>query len=163
MYFSILQYKSLNTFDFNCAFMKKVVITIALVFLLIACGGKTTGKRLAPQNLVSGAVTADAPAAPVQVENSETAAEALQDLKSTTKSTSATQSTGAKSGTFYPPVKVSGTGKDALKEKTRALMSGSAGVPSAVDADKDFGPRYFSSDGSPDNLPGDYGKDEAPE
>ena len=59
---------------------------------------------------------------------------------------------GAKTGTFYPPVKVTGTGKDALKEKTKALMSGGTAAPEN-DADKEFGPKYHSSDGDSTNLP----------
>lgn len=139
--------------------MKKAAVI--LLVLLVACSAGTTGKK--GSQSPAGAVSVEVVSQNIAQEPetaSKSAAEVLEDLKDApTKVVSASP----KNGTFYPPIKVSGTGKDALKEKTRALMSAGAEVPGTVDADKDFGPKYFSADGDPKNLPGDYGKSEAPE
>lgn len=141
--------------------MRKVIfamLIISVLLLLVACESKTTGKRVAiPERQVqakapagiSGAVT-------VQAQTGETgtsAADALKDLQSTG---TAPVTGGSKSGTFYPPVTTDSTGKDALKEKTRALMSTGAEVPTTVKADDQFGARYHDSDGDSTNLPDGY-------
>ncbi|MBS3124893.1 hypothetical protein J4211_01405 [Candidatus Woesearchaeota archaeon] len=141
--------------------MKKVVFGLVLLALVfVACGSKTTGKRVAvpPASGVTGAVTA--PDSQPAFE-AKSAAEILGELKSQGTTAITPIRTGAKSGTFYPPVQVSGTGKDALKEKTKALMSNGSSTPGNVDAQRDFGPKYYSSGGSPTNLPSNYGNEDS--
>lgn len=146
--------------------MKKVVFALALLALLIvACGPKTTGKRVSvPEpSGVTGAVTAPSQQTqqtPVSAEvESKSAAEVLEDLKSQGTTAVVPTDSGAKSGTFYPPVKVTGTGKDALAEKTRAYMSQSGPAPENVDAQGQFGAKYHDADGDSTNLPGEYGQE----
>jgi hypothetical protein len=61
----------------------------------------------------------------------------------------------SKTGSFYPPVAVTGTEREALKEKTRALFTQSSYDPN-VEADDEFGARYHDSDGDLTNLPDNY-------
>src|SRR3989344_5004739 len=113
--------------------MKKVVFALCLLaLLLVACGPKTTGKRVAmpAPSGVTGAVSSQVsqpttePAASMpKTEKTKSAAEVLSELKSQ-EGTPTAVTPGAKTGPFYPPVKVTGTGKDALTEKTKALMTG---------------------------------------
>lgn len=144
--------------------MRNFVIAVVLMGLLMlaACGNKTTGKRVAvPEpSGVTGAVTS--PAAQSSAEVSKSAAEVLSEIKAQeTGTVSVAAAPGAKSGTFYPPVKVTGTGKDALKEKTKALMSGGSTPPENVDAQGQFGAKYHDADGDSKNLPGEYGQGDA--
>lgn len=133
----------------------KRAITITVILLLVflvACESKTTGKRVAiPETSaprISGEVTA-----PVDTtgETGKSAAEALKELQSNPVPVS----TGAKSGTFYPPVITDATGEDALKAKTRALMTQGTYNPD-VQADSEFGAKYHNSDGDVINLPENY-------
>ena len=139
---------------------KKVLALVAiLLVLLVACESKTVGKRVAvPETSSNGATgsVASAPAVAAPTAETKKAAEALKDIKSGSGITGAvvTNST-PKSGTFYPPVTTSATGKDALKAKTEALMNQSGYVPT-VKADTTFGPRYHTGSGSSTNLPSGY-------
>ncbi len=141
--------------------MKRViaVVVMSLLLLLAACESKTTGKRVAiPETSaktgLTGGTTADIP--PPTGETGKTAAEMLQELQTT--GTTPIDS-GVKSGTFYPPVTSGATGKEALAEKTDALMrQGTA--PTGVQADQDFGPKYHDSDGDATNLPDNYDDNE---
>ncbi|RLE46270.1 hypothetical protein DRJ22_02385 [Candidatus Woesearchaeota archaeon] len=47
-------------------------------------------------------------------------------------------------GDFYPQIKTSKKGKEALKEKTRALHTQEIKLPTEIKADKEFGPRYYT-------------------
>jgi major membrane immunogen (membrane-anchored lipoprotein) len=139
--------------------MKRViaVVTICILLLLVACESKTTGKRVAiPETsgpkVPSGAATIEAPEPEQTTETGKSAAEMLKELQS---SPTATVDDGTKSGTFYPPVTVTGTEREALKEKTRALFTQSTYDPN-VEADDDFGARYHDGDGDLKNLPDDY-------
>lgn len=136
--------------------MKRVLLLVALSFLLLAaCESETTGKRVAvPSTGPTAAAVADAEPAPAETPEVETksAAETLKEIQSDPV---VAEGDGVKSGNFYPPVTTGATGEDALKEKTKALMSGSQGVE-GVQADKTFGPKYHSDDGDAINLPGDY-------
>lgn len=137
--------------------MKKVLLLLALTFLLLAaCESKTTGKRVAvPSTGPSAAAVADT-AKPVEntvaddTSTGKSAADTLKELQSDPTPTD----TSVKSGNFYPPVTSGATGEDALKEKTKALMSSGKTVD-GVDADRTFGAKYHDDDGST-NLPGDY-------
>jgi hypothetical protein len=137
---------------------KRVLIAILIGLLLLAsCGNKTTGKRVAIPEMsgknspLTGAVTgvdSESEQAPTK-----TAAEALKEIKET--GTTTPVSSGEKEGTFYPPITTDATGKEALKEKTRALFQKE--VPTTnVQATEQFGPKYHSSDGDPTNLPDGY-------
>ncbi len=127
-----------------------IAVVLCLLVLLTACGSKTTGRRVAlPEGsgLITGAaIIEDEP------ETSKTAAEVLRDLQ---ESPTSTQIEGAKSGTFYPPVVVTGSEREALKQKTRALFTQPTYDPN-VEAEGDFGAKYHESDGDPTNLPEDY-------
>jgi hypothetical protein len=141
------------------------VTVICLLFLLIACESKTTGRRVAipsksTASVSSPAITgnvvdssSDAAQAPSTGETGTSAAEALKDLQSTG---TVPLTGGSKSGTFYPPVTTDAVGKDALKEKTRALMSTGIEVPANIEADDQFGAKYHSSGGDSTNLPDGY-------
>ena len=136
------------------------VTVICLLFLLIACESKTTGRRVAiPQKSTSGITgnvvgsSSEKTQSSQNTETSTTAAEALKELQSTG---TVPLTGGSKSGTFYPPVTTDATGKDALKAKTRALMSTGADVPGTVKADDQFGAKYHSTSGDSKNLPDGY-------
>ncbi|GEM_PF-2117344 len=139
--------------------MKKGLIALVMISLLIlvACESKTTGKRVAiPEttrtNSITGGAAANIPTpAPTQMETGKTAAEVLKELQTTGTITETNQ----KSGTFYPPIVTTATGKEALAEKTDALLRQPGFVPK-VDADTDFGARYHTSSGQPTNLPEGY-------
>lgn len=139
--------------------MKKGLIALVMISLLIlvACESKTTGRRVAiPETTrapgITGGAAADipTPTAPTG-ETGKPAAEVLKELQTTGAITDDTK----KSGTFYPPIVTTATGKDALAEKTDALLKQGGYVPK-VEADKDFGARYHTSSGEPTNLPGNY-------
>lgn len=124
--------------------MKKSLILIvaiaAIALLLTACGSDTEGRRVATPE-ISGMTTLETnkePSSPTG-ETGKTAAETLKELESLEGIPSPTSN--PKSGTFYPPVVTDKTGKEALKEKTRALFQKPVYDPN-VDADDDFGPRY---------------------
>lgn len=136
------------------------VTVICLLFLLIACESKTTGKRVAiPAKsgpAITGNVVGNSPEkaqAPSTGETGTSAADALKELQSTG---TAPVTGGSKSGTFYPPVTTDATGKDALKAKTRALMSTGIAPPNATKADDHFGARYHNKSGDLTNLPDKY-------
>ena len=141
--------------------MKKAlaVITICILLLLVACESKTTGRRVAipstsdqkaapvqAPRAVTGAVVAED--APSTGETGKTAAEMLNDLEAEPS----TATTGAKSGTFYPPITSNATGEEALKQKTDALFSQNV-FNLSTDAQGQFGAKYHSNDGDPKNLP----------
>ncbi|PIN75537.1 hypothetical protein COV18_03205 [Candidatus Woesearchaeota archaeon CG10_big_fil_rev_8_21_14_0_10_37_12] len=151
---------------------KKVVLLITLIaafLLLAACESKTVGKKVAVPG-ISGAVSTDdykpvEDAEPEKTavgtgETGETAAEVLEEIqeRGTVDIIDTTTVDSDKVGNFYPPVTSGATGKDALKERTRALLQRGLGVP-GVEAEKDFGAKYHSSSGSETNLPDKYGND----
>jgi len=132
------------------------ILAILLLAALGACGGsETTGKRVAAPTVstpTGGAIadvqpesTPPEPEAPKQ-----TAAEALKEVQATAP----VGSDPTKVGNFYPPVTTTATGKDALKEKTRALFQQASYDPN-VQAVTDSGPRYYDSNGNV-NLPSQY-------
>ena len=132
------------------------VAVLCLLVLLVACESKTTGKRVAipeatSKPSVTGAVTSTAPTG----ELGKSAAETLKELQAT----GTTTPSGAKSGSFYPPVITDATGTDALKAKTRALMTQGTYDPN-TDAVGDFGAKYHEKDGDPANLPDGYSNNE---
>ena len=142
-----------------------MVLAVIVLILLVACESKTTGRRVAiPERSAkvsapsgpSGAVVA-----PVVQQSSgetgKTAAEVLNDLES---SPIITTSSGSKSGTFYPPISSDATGKEALKEKTRALFTQNNTYAPNVTADDEFGARYHDKDGDVTNLPDNYSDNE---
>lgn len=135
---------------------------ICLLLFLVACESKTTGKRVAVPEASApkstGVFTSNTEAsAPAQNtgETGKTAAEALKELQSTG---SASTTSSAKSGTFYPPAVSDATDKEALKERTRALMSKGSTVPTSLTKNTlgEFGARYHDSDGDSTNLPEGY-------
>jgi len=138
--------------------MKKifVITAICLLILLAACGSKTTGKRVAiPETSSSApAITAAAVADTTPAKEAAPAKSAAETLKEL-QSSPVALSNSSKSGTFYPPVATSATGKDALAEKTRALMANATYDPN-VKADDQFGARYHNSNGELRNLPSGY-------
>lgn len=140
---------------------RMIVAVICLLLVLVACESKTTGKRVAIPEKAGGGITGNVvgdttePKPASTVETVKTAAEVLKELQSTG---SITATSGAKSGTFYPPVITDATGKDALKAKTRALMTSGTYDPN-VQADDEFGARYHDKDGDLTNLPGNYSDD----
>lgn len=141
--------------------MKKLVIVMLMTLLLLtACSGsKTTGKRVAIPSTSANSITGNAVDDSLSETESapdKTAAEVLKELQSSEEVSSA--STGPKSGTFYPPVTVTGTEREALKQKTRALFQKTVYDPN-VEADTTSGSRYYSSDGDSQNLPEGYGED----
>lgn len=142
--------------------MKKLVIVMLMTLLLLtACGGsKTTGKRVAIPSTSGNSITGNAVAdslSEVESAPEKTAAEVLKELQSSEQTT--TESAGPKSGTFYPPVTVTGTEREALKQKTRALFQKTVYDPN-VEADTTSGSRYYGNDGEPENLPEGYGGDD---
>jgi len=142
--------------------MKRAVIFLMMMLLLLAaCENKTTGKRVdiptKIENGITGKVTQEV-ATNTAVQNTqtgETGKTAAQALKEMQQMESVTAESGPKSGTFYPPVNTAATGKDALKEKTRALFTKPLDVPN-VQADDEFGAKYHESDGDLKNLPDKY-------
>ncbi len=137
---------------------KRVIIAILIgLLLLVSCGNKTTGKRVAIPEMsgqnspltgaVAGVDSTD-DSAPVK-----TAAETLQEIKE--GGTTTPVSSGEKEGTFYPPITTDATGKEALKAKTRALFQQEV-PPTNVQATEQFGAKYHSADGDPKNLPDGY-------
>lgn len=143
--------------------MEKRVIAVTVICLLLflaACESKTTGKRVAIPESSSpkstGVFTAETKAPAATGETGKTAAEALKELQAT--GSVSVPVSGAKSGTFYPPVTSGATEKEALKERTRALMTKGSAVPSSLTKGTlgEFGARYHDSDGDSTNLPEGY-------
>jgi len=138
--------------------MKRVMLLLIGLLVLTACGSETTGKRVAAPTPTAAVVAevetdvAEPPEAPEPAEK-QTAAQALDQLKQDPLQTADPK----KEGTFYPPVATEASGKDALKEKTKALMSSGQKVE-GVEADRTTGSKYYDDDG-PTNLPGDYNDD----
>ncbi len=140
--------------------MNKILIGIVIMLMvfLVACGGKQMQAK--PIKAPNGAVTtqpaptAEQPAAtPVPTEESKTAAEALKELQGQLAS-GATQTTGPKQGaTGMPPAPVGLSEQEALKARTRALMSQGSGLSQPVDADTQLGARYAKDS----DLPKGYG------
>lgn len=136
---------------------KRVIAVVAicvLLLFLVACEKKTVGKRVAIPETSSRGITTAAVSQPppVSVETGKTAAEMLKELQS---NPTAVTTDDSKSGTFYPPVIVTGTEREALKQKTRALFMQPSYDPN-VQADDDFGAKYHDNDGDVTNLPGEY-------
>ncbi len=133
--------------------MKKafaITVMLLLVFLA-ACESKTTGKRVAIPETSAPKISGEATATVTPTgETGKSAAETLKELQS-----NPVPASGAKSGTFYPPVTTDATGKEALAAKTRALMTQGTYNPD-VAADSEFGAKYHDSDGDAKNLPGNY-------
>jgi len=137
------------------------ILAICLLLLLVACESKTVGKRVAIPK--SSGPTAAIVAQPAQqetqstapnIETGKTAAEMLKELQANPETI--TTVSGDKSGTFYGQVVVTGTEREALKQKTRALFSQSIYVPTVTNVERDFGSKYHDSDGDPTNLPENY-------
>lgn len=133
---------------------KRVVLAVIVLILLVACGdSKVTGRRVAiPDSSTPTAAVIAQQSAPA-TETGKTAAEMLKELQSGQTTTVAP--TGSKTGNFYPPITVTGTEREALRQKTRALFSQPVYDPN-VDADDDFGAKYHDGDGDPTNLPSGY-------
>jgi len=138
-----------------------VAVSISLLLLLVACGeSETVGKRVSvPQTSQQSTQEVSQPSSPITaavvvdtVETGKTAAETLKEFQDnpTTQVVS-----GSKEGNFYPPITTDATGKDALKEKTRALFQQEI-QDLNVDADDQFGARYHTSSGEVTNLPSEY-------
>jgi len=138
---------------------KELIIAVMILMLLVACGAKTTGKRVAIPDTApklsgpTGAAAGIPTAAPKQAETGKTAAEMLKEFQNPSQDT--VQPAGPKTGNFYPPVTTTATGADALKAKTDALMRQAGYVPK-VTAETDTGAKYHSSDGDLTNLPDKY-------
>lgn len=136
------------------------VTVICLLLLLAACESKTTGKRVAipdagaPKS--TGVFTSENKAPTESGETGKTAAEVLKELQAT--GSVSLPVSGAKSGTFYPPITTDATDKEALKAKTRALMTQGSAVPSSLTKGTlgEFGARFHDSDGDSTNLPEGY-------
>ena len=107
-----------------------MLVALSLLIMLTACGeSEVTGRRVA---IPDSSTPTAAVVAPPQTssETGTSAAEALADLKSGKPiETTETLTNDPKTGTFYPPVAVTGSGADALKEKTRALFEQEIYVP----------------------------------
>ncbi|MCX6709164.1 MAG: hypothetical protein NTW67_05980 [Candidatus Woesearchaeota archaeon] len=137
---------------------KELIIAVMILMLLVACGSKTTGKRVAIPDTApkltgpTGAV-AGIPTKTAEPETGKTAAEMLKEFQNPAQDT--VQPAGPKIGNFYPPVTTTATGADALKAKTDALMRQAGYIPK-VDAATDTGAKYHSSDGDLTNLPDKY-------
>ncbi|MEM3154763.1 MAG: hypothetical protein QW165_04335 [Candidatus Woesearchaeota archaeon] len=138
------------------------VTAICLLLLLVACESKTTGKRVAiPETSApktTGVFTTNTKQAPEStVETGKSAAETLKELKATS---SIETTSSQKSGTFYPPIVTDAAEKEALKAKTRALMSKGTPVSGSTNTKGQFGAKYHDSDGDPINLPEKYSDNE---
>ncbi len=135
---------------------KELIIAVMVLMLLVACGAKTTGKRVAIPDTapkLSGPTGAVAGIPTTPTETGKTAAEMLKEFQNPAQDTA--QPAGPKTGNFYPPVTTTATGADALKAKTDALMRQAGYIPK-VDAETDTGAKYHSSDGDLKNLPDKY-------
>src|SRR5574341_575568 len=88
------------------------VAVLCLLVLLVACESKTTGKRVA-----------------------------IPETTSKPSVTGVVTASGEKSGSFYPPVITDATGTDALKAKTRALMTQGTYDPNS-NSIGEFGAKY---------------------
>ncbi len=135
---------------------KRVMLVLMLaVLLLAACESKTTGKRtIIPETSkspITGASVSEPSSVIADTTTGKSAAEALKVLQENPDQTS----TPTSEGQFYPPVTSGATGEDALREKTKALMTQPGYVPN-VDADKSSGAKYHDDDGDPKNLPSEY-------
>ncbi|HLF54823.1 MAG TPA: hypothetical protein VI612_03825 [Candidatus Nanoarchaeia archaeon] len=132
---------------------KRVMLAVIVLILLVACGeSKVTGRRVAiPDSSAPTAAVIAQQSAPA--ETGKTAAEMLKELQSGQTITIA--QTGSKTGNFYPPIAVTGTEREALRQKTRALFSQPTYDPNA-EAEGEFGAKYHDNDGDPSNLPSGY-------
>lgn len=143
--------------------VKRVMLLLLFsLALLSACGGETVSRKSAlngggPTGAVVGVDSYEpkSPSAPVPTgETGKSAADALKEIKQTG---TVEQETSGDDGTFYGNIETDKTGKDALKEKTRALMSKSAPVEGITDVVRDLGgAKYHDDDGSATNLPDEY-------
>ncbi len=132
---------------------KRVVLAVIVLVLLVACGeSKVTGRRVAIPDSSAPTAAVIAQQSSPSAETGKTAAEMLKELQSSP--TTITQ-TGEKSGNFYPPIAVTGTEREALRQKTRALFSQPTYDPN-TEAEGDFGAKYHDNDGDPSNLPSGY-------
>jgi len=120
-------------------------VLIGVLLLLVACESKTNGKRIATPETsknapLTGAVVLNTPKSSTPAPT-KTAAEMLKELQ---KNPAAIIPTNlSKVGNFYPPIgNASAKGKEALKEKTRALFQRNLTTPMTGKADTKFGPRY---------------------
>lgn len=130
------------------------IAVIAMLLVLAGCGSKISAQPLKTPTAAVSSPVPEPQAAPAVVqddsETGTTAAEALRELSENDIDVS-----GVKSATsLYPDIQVEGSDTDKLKAKTRALYSQSLPLSEAVDADKEFGPRYADGD-----LPPGYGDD----
>ncbi|VVB81779.1 Uncharacterised protein [uncultured archaeon] len=139
---------------------KELIIAVMILMLLVACGSKTTGKRVAIPDTApklsgpTGAVAGVPTTAPATVETGKTAAEMLKEIQTT--GTEAIPATGPKTGNLYPQINTTATGKDALAERTTAMMRQAGFVPTVDKVIRDTGAKYHSSSGDVINLPGNY-------
>lgn len=147
--------------------MKKIIVitVIALLILLAACGSKQmTAKPLkSPTGAVAGlqktaqkTTTQTTPQKATPVEPQKTAAEAIKELKQG-MSTSTAAAAPKKGTDLYPPAPAGVTGKDALKARTKALLTQSKTLTLDGKVDTTFGARYHTKSGSSKNLPSNYG------
>ena len=143
--------------------MRRVVVLVMIVMLviLVGCGKKQMeAKPLSTPTANVVGTTEPAPepeptpeqtTAPAEDESSgQTAAEAIVGLQTELVQTAAE---GRIEGNLYPPAPEGVEGFEALKARTKALMSQSGTTDLDVEADRDFGSRF--SDGLPDG----YGDD----
>jgi predicted small lipoprotein YifL len=120
--------------------MRKVMVfaAIAMLVLLAACGSKQMDAKPL-KSTPTAAVTASEPepapesSAPVDEDSGKTAAEALAELEQQLNSAPVAGPKQATTG--LPPAPAGVTGVDALKARTRAMMSQGAPVPGDVDSD----------------------------
>ena len=122
-----------------------MLVALSLLIMLTACGEpEVTGRRVAiPDSSTPTAAVVAPPSTSASIETGTSAAEMLEDLKNGESIETTETTDDPKSGTFYPPVAVTGTGEDALKEKTRALFKQEIYTPT-VDAVKELG--HFNED-----------------
>ena len=125
--------------------MKKGVLILLVVLLIFLAGcGKSNidaavvGVKKTTEDAVEqeeGEIQ-DVEETPVEAEPEKTAGEMMDDLKDSTEVTPE-----VKTGTFYGEMEVTSTGKDALKEKTKALFKREF-FNLSVEADRQFGQRF---------------------
>ncbi len=132
---------------------KSVMIAVILLLLfLVSCGksniqAAVVGTKMTPESQIEkqqpetqtenlNSKTAQDQTSISSEENQKTAKEMLEELKDSTKIKQE-----VKTGTFYGNIKTNSTGKDALKEKTKALFEKEF-FKLNVDADRQQGPRY---------------------
>lgn len=145
---------------------KILVVMFILACFLFACSEpEVTSRKLTP----TGALAHPEPIKVHEARNAEpvaqepaqpekTAAETLEEVKQTWVDEPAAPSVKTASS-IYGTVETTKTGKDALREKTRAAYSVGYGLTEDVDADDTFGSKYHSSSGKLTNVPEGYGED----